>query len=105
MVYVGVVLKHLAAYPCSGQFLKGLLLEVKLRLGVDDLVDQLQVLPVQEVSIRPVFRRHGKHLPIELRFDDRSHVVVAAPLALELSQLPALELLPETGVVHLVGSF
>ncbi len=105
MVYVGVVLKHLAAYPCSGQFLKGLPLEIKLRLGVGDLADQLQVLPVQEVSIRPVFGRHGKHLPIELSFDDRSHVVIAAPVTFELSQLPAPELLLETGVVDLVRNF
>ena len=78
-------------------------LEIKLRLGVDDLVDQLEVLPVQEVGIRLVPGRHGQDLPVELRLDDRSHVVIAAPVAFQLSQLPALELLLETGVVHLVG--
>lgn len=78
-------------------------LEIKLRLGVDDLVDQLEVLPLQEVGIRLVPGRHGQDLPVELRSDDRSHVVIAAPVAFQLSQLPALELLLETGVVHLVG--
>jgi hypothetical protein len=105
LVDLRVIFPNLTPDPSSRHFLQRLAFEVELRLGIDDLANQLQVGLVSEVGIGFVLGRDGEDLAIEFALDDRPDVVIGPSVAFQLGQFTTFEFLLETGVVHLMGEF
>lgn len=58
LVKLRIILTCLVPCPCSCQLLQRLSLEVELRLDVDYLIDESEVISIKEVSIGFMFGRH-----------------------------------------------